>query len=101
LYYEGADCDGARLLLWSAPCPGTPEPRGVAILGSGECGVGQVLETHALAGKTSAAVVSFVNSTTLVCESLDPTTVTASFFRFGEPLSPASTFPALERIVRD
>ena len=67
-------------MLSRAPCPGTPEPRGVAILGSGECGVTQIFETYALAGKTSAAVVSFVNSTTSACESLDPTTV-ASFFR--------------------
>jgi hypothetical protein len=101
LYYEGADCDGSRLLPWSAPCPGTPEPSGVTILGSDECGVWRILETHALAGKTSAAVVSYVSSATSMCESLDPTTVTTSFFRFGEPLNPASTFPAVERVVRD
>jgi hypothetical protein len=101
LYYEGADCDGALLLPWSATCPDTPEPRGVAILGSGECGVWHIIETHALAGKTSAPVVSHVSAATSMCESLDPTTVASSFFRFGEPLSPASTFPALERIIGD
>jgi hypothetical protein len=57
--------------------------------------------TPSLSDKSSASVVSRVNTTTGDCESLDTAGDTSAFFLLGESLDPAEVFGALERVTRD
>jgi hypothetical protein len=100
LYHEGSTCDGARLYAWG-PCAGTPDPRGLVHLEVATCGGGVATGTFALSGKSSASVVSRVNTTTGDCESLDTAGDTSALFLLGESLDPAEVFAAVERVTRD
>ena len=107
IFYEGPACDGARLVLFTPdePClPNPPAPRGAVIVGeTSECASSPdlVSDTVALAGTSTATLVSRTNPTTGDCEITDVATISATPYLVGESLDPAEVFGELERIMRE